>query len=141
MNCDPSIAKSIEAVQNSFTRKMYFRTKSVKYNEIPAAIERNRVLDLDTLQHRRNVADIKMISKILAANSQLNKNQFFSFSQSRTRGNSIKLCYPTAKTNLRANTFSVRVGRLYIKITKKRTIPKTNKAISALLKKLKMENG
>ena len=138
LNSDPTINKTLEAVQNSFSRKLYYRTKEINYNQIPSANERNRVLKLETLKHRRNIADIQMISKILAVNSKLNKNLFFSFSQSRTRGNSIKLSYPRAKTTLRANSFSVRVGSLYLKITKKHKIPKSNKAISSLLKKFEM---
>lgn len=140
LNNDPSISKILEAVQNSFSRKLYYRTLVTNYNEIPAAIERNRVLDLDTLKHRRDIADIKMISKILANDSKLNKNLFFSFNQSRTRGGSTKLSYPMAKTKLRKNCFSTRVGRLYIKITKNHSIPKSNKAISTLLKKFILEN-
>ena len=135
LNGDPSISRILESAQNGFTRKLFFRSESIDYSQIPSAVIRNRALNIDDLKHRRDVADIKMISKLLSEHSALNKELFFSFTKSRTRGSTIKIRYPIAKKAIRNNSFSVRVGRLYIKLTKKYKIPKTNKAISKLLKK------
>ena len=134
LNSDPTIGRILESAQNGFTRKVYLRTESLDYSQIPSAAERNRELQIDELKHRRNVADIKMISKLLAEESPLNKELFFSFAQSRTRGAPVKIKYPIAKKAIRRNSFSVRVGRIFIKLTKKHKIPKSNLAISKLLK-------
>jgi hypothetical protein len=75
--------EKIEAVQRFITRKICMRCK-ICYDSYT---DRLRILNLQSLEFRRLKADIVMTYKIIHGLVDLDKNKFFNFRQSKTRGN------------------------------------------------------
>ena len=133
INGYPDVAKLFESIQNDFTRKLFLRLGAPNYRSIPPPSGRNATLGLDSLQSRRDIADFKMMNKLLAPNSILDASQFFSFRPSITRGQSAKLSFPRARGRLRGNFFTCRMGSKYLRYSKRNHIPKTSLAIKNML--------
>ena len=78
--------------------------------------ERLRTLDLDTLEERRQRGDAIMTWKLLSGHTDINPDVFFThvneqLSQStRHLANKLNLNVKPFKTDLRKNTFSIRVA-------------------------------
>ena len=66
-------------------------------------------LDLPSLEYRRRFADMVQVFKIIYNLERIEKDHFFTFSQTMTRGHSKKFFKPRARLNIRKNSFSHRV--------------------------------
>ena len=84
---------SIESVQRAFTKRLP-GLSSFSY------VDRLQILDLQTLEHRRLLADLLRCYKIIHGLVALNFDEFFSFSPNTTlRGHPYKLTVPLNKCN------------------------------------------
>ena len=92
----------VEDVQRAFTRRLP-GLSGLSY------AERLNILGLQTLEHRRLLADILMCYKIIHGHIALNFDDFFSFSSNPTRGHPFKLIVPVAKCNRSKYAFASRV--------------------------------
>ena len=137
INGYPSVSKLYESIQNDFTRKLFMRCGAPNYRAIPSPEIRNQTLGLDSLKLRRDIADIKMVTKILSPNSLIDISQFFTLRPSRTRGQPFKISYSRARGRLRANFFTCRAGSKYLYYSKQKTIPKSSSAVNKFIKKYK----
>ena len=72
--------------------------------------ERLKLLDLESLEHRRLKFDLKMYHKIIHGLVNLDKNKFFVFLPNlhSTRGHDLQLQIPVYRSNHLANTFASR---------------------------------
>ena len=122
-NSDRGSVKSLESVQNDFTRKLFMRKGGYTYCRVPSSEIRNRILGLKSLLCRRDNFDLLMVHKIVTGQIRLKSSDFYSFSQSKTRGTSSKLSFPIPKSKLRQQFFSVRAGSKYLKLSKKKSLP------------------
>ena len=93
----------IESVQRSFTKRL----PGLCYL---THIERLTKLQIQSLEHRRLVADLVTCFNIIHGFSSLQFSDFFKFSNSnRTRGHNLRLEIPLAKSSIRYNFFANRV--------------------------------
>ena len=92
----------IESVQRAFTKRLP-GLSGVSY------VERLNILGLQTLEHRRLLADLLMCYKIIHGHIALNFDDFFSFSCNPTRGHQFKLIVPVVKCNRSKYAFASRV--------------------------------
>ena len=121
---DKKCTKILESVQNDFTRKLWNRTGQCRTTAMPSAAFRNKRLNLQSLELRRCFADMIMVIKTSFSQDGSRRQQnFFSYSQSRTRGSSVKLSYPQPKSSLRKSFFTCRGGHTFLQISKKLKIP------------------
>ena len=110
------IISALESVQNSFTRKLMLRKGGLDYNNVPPADRRNTIFGLSSLASRRVRNDMLMIFKIL--NGVVKVQNFFTLYQSSTRGSTLKLDLPLAKTKTRSAFFVHRAGSQSRKLSK-----------------------
>ena len=96
----------IENVQRQFTKYLpgLYHT---------SYLERLNVLALDSLEARRIYFDLIMVYKILYGLVDMNRNDYFTFASSRTRGHSMKLCVNYSRINCRKYFFSNRVINIW----------------------------
>ena len=94
--------KRIEYVQRRAT-KMINGIRHLDYKQ--RLIE----LNLPSLEYRRRYADMVQVYKILCKLERIEREWFFAFSNSRTRGHNKKFYKPRARLNIRKNSFSHRV--------------------------------
>ena len=92
----------IENVQRAFTKRLPVLS-GVSY------AERLNILGLQTLEHRRLLADLLMCYKIIHGHIAQNFDDFFSFSSNPTRGHPFKLTIPVVKCNRSKYAFASRV--------------------------------
>jgi hypothetical protein len=93
----------IESVQRSFTKRLPGLC-NLTY------IERLTKLQIQSLEHRRLVADLVTCFNIIHGFSSLQFSDFFKFSNSnRTRGHNLRLEIPLVKSSIRYNFFANRV--------------------------------
>lgn len=114
---------ALERVQNSFTRKLFLRSRKCSYRSIPDSSERRRALGLESLFSRRKKFDLLMVFKIMHGLVHLGGGSFFTVRSSITRGAAVKLHYPRARASVRANFFVCRAGAEYAKLSKRFRIP------------------
>ena len=135
INGYPAVAKIYESIQNDFTRKLFMRLGATSYRAVPSPSTRNELLGLDSLQLRRDIADLKMVNKLLSPKSLIDLSQFFTIRTSITRGQPQKLSYTRAKGRLRANFFTCRAGSKYLRYSKIKPIPKSSIALKNIIQK------
>ena len=109
----------LERVQNSFTRKVLIRSMGFKYSSIPDSVTRNKMLNLDSLEARRDRNDLILAHKILSNQTGLDSKDFFTTISSNTRGPQNKILLKLPKTSYRRNFFAYRAGSKYMKILEK----------------------
>ena len=71
--------------------------------------QRLRILNLPSLMHRRRRGDMLETYKVITNKVNVNKDHFFQFSSTRTRGHQYKLRKPKSTKLVRSHCFSVRV--------------------------------
>ena len=64
---------------------------------------------MPSLEYRRRFADMVQVYKIIFELERIDKETFFTFSSTMTRGHSKKFFKPRARLNVRKNAFSHRV--------------------------------
>ena len=98
------LRKRLEAVQRRVTR----RIPSIRFLSYP---ERLAVLNMDSLELRRRVADLSLVYKLVRLSSPSNNviKIFTLASSSRTRGHRFKIWMTQSNRNTRKNFFSNRV--------------------------------
>ncbi|GMR57032.1 hypothetical protein PMAYCL1PPCAC_27227, partial [Pristionchus mayeri] len=104
----------IEKVQNSVTRRIFYKTLKCSYADKPRHYERNKILNLHSLEHRRRVNDAKLAYQI-----------------TRTRGAGHKISVDIPKTKLRENSFALRISKSLMHILQK---SKLNSSYSEFIK-------
>ena len=93
----------IESVPRTFTRRVP-GCQHLPYNE------RLATLKLQSLEHRRLIADLVMCFNIVCGFDCLNITDFFNINTNNSlRGHSFKLVVPIAKTNIRKFFFACRI--------------------------------
>ena len=92
----------VEDVQRAFTRRLPGLSGL-------SFAGRLNILGLQTLEHRRILADLLMCYKIIHGHIALNLYDFFSFSSNPTHGHPFKLIVPVAKCNRSKYAFASRV--------------------------------
>lgn len=105
--------RAIEAVQNSFTRRLYSRTVgkyvSISDPEYKTSAERNELFGLTTLQRRRLTTDKKMISKMINGKIDLKVPEFFTFSDNTRTRCKRKFSWSRCKSKIRKHFFVNRI--------------------------------
>ena len=93
----------IESVQRTFTKRVP-GCQHLPYHE------RLATLKLQSLEHRRLIADLVMCYNIVRNLNCLNTTDFFNINTNNSlRGHSFKLVVPIAKTNIRKFFFACRI--------------------------------
>ena len=113
----------IERVQNSFTRKLWFRCNGIHYDNLPAPRKRNTYLGLRTLAWRRKKFDLFMLHKMFHGQTGLGIRSFCNVRPSITRGGSEKLVVNRATINCRTHFFANRASITYSALSRKKAIP------------------
>lgn len=100
----PTLKKDIRAIENVQRRitKVLPELSNLCYEE------RLQRLSLSTLLYRRNRMDMIQVFKIAHNIDDISMNGLFEFSDTQTRGNSMKLKKPRALKTFRKNSFCVR---------------------------------
>ena len=108
----------MEKVQNLATRCIFYRCLGNTPLDRPSSTERNRQLNIQSLECRRKTRDLLMAYKIIFGESSLSskREEFFNLSSSRTRGNCLTISYQRARLELRHNFFTCRVTRMLEKV-------------------------
>ena len=97
----------IESVQRSFTKRLP-GLGDFSYHE------RLSILELKSLEHWRLIFDLILCYNIVHGHNSSSFNDFFSFSNNpSSRGHSLKLAFPTAKSDIRKYFFSTRVVKIW----------------------------
>lgn len=117
------LIRTLEKVQNDFTRKLMLRVHGFNYSRIPISSERNKFLGLRTLDLRRKRNDLILLFKILHGLVRIDKGKLFSFQVSATRGDCLKIVLTRPRSNLRFYFFCHRAASEYNKISKRLNIP------------------
>ena len=103
----------IESVQRSFTKRL------PGFNNL-SYMDRLAKLNLQNLEQRRLLADLKMCYNIVHGLTCLNFDDFFVFSQYlSTRGHRFKLIVPISKSNIRKYFFAARVVPIWNSLPEK----------------------
>ena len=103
----------IESVQRSFTKRL------PGFNNL-SYTERLAKLNLQSLEQRRLLADLKMCYNIVHGLTCLNFDDFFVFSQYlSTRGHRFKLIVPISRSNIRKYFFASRVVPIWNSLPEK----------------------
>ncbi|GMT32459.1 hypothetical protein PFISCL1PPCAC_23756, partial [Pristionchus fissidentatus] len=115
----------IEKVQNAVTRRILYRTMNYTYSNRPNYSTRNEMLNISSLEYRRNVNDIKIAYQMIFGNGRLSKvmPDFFSLVRTRTRGAGYKVDIDMAKLKQRENSFAHRISKLLISLLQKVKLP------------------
>ena len=102
----PTLKKDIRAIENVQRRitKILPELSNLSYEE------RLQRLSLSTLMYRRNRMDMIQVFKIVQNIDDISMNGLFEFSDTQTRGNSMKLKKPRALKTFRMNSFCVRTS-------------------------------
>lgn len=116
-------SNKIEAVQNSFTRKVLLRTLNYDYSCVPNYAHRNKLLGLESLAFRRKFYDLIMVYKLIKGFTRMSSDRFFKLLPSVTRGGSIKLSYSRARTGTRCRFFANRAGSNFVRLIKTAVLP------------------
>ena len=93
---------AIERVQKDFTK----RTPGCSHMSYP---ERLTALKLQSLEHRRLIADLTMVYNIIHDQISINTHLFTPSPNQNLRGHPLKLTVPLAKSNIQKHFFSHRV--------------------------------
>ena len=97
----------IESVQRSFTKRLPGLGDF-------SCHERLSILELKSLEHRRFIFDLILCYNIVHGHNSLSFNDFFSFfNNPSSRGHSLKLAFPTVKSDTRKYFFSTRVVKIW----------------------------
>ena len=101
--------KCMEKIQRRAT-KMVYGFRDTSYDD------RLKILGLPSLENRRRRGDLMEVFKILTDRENINKEQFFKFSEfSHLRGHSLKLSKQRSTRQVRQNFFSQRVVNTWSK--------------------------
>ena len=93
----------LERVQRVFTKRIP-SCGNLSYHD------RLSVLNLQSLEHRRLLADLVFIYNMINKNNCLNSENFFTFNPNKTlRGHPLKVAVPLSKINVRSHFLSHRV--------------------------------
>lgn len=95
----------LERVQNYVTRLISARSSLTDLD----SSQRNSIMGLQSLQHRRHINDIVMFYKILAGFVDVDKEGLFELRPSRLRGNDLQVVRPRFRLLTRQHVFNVRV--------------------------------
>ena len=121
-------AVAIEKVQRRIT-KCVPELKDLSYED------RLKALQLPTLAFRRLRADMIQVYRILTGIDNIKQEHFFTMSSNQTRGNDKKIAKYCVRTELRKNSFSVRVVNAWNKLPNNVINSKTLNAFKSSLKK------
>ena len=98
-----NLINSIESVQKKFTKRLPGLSDC-------SYADRLRILNLQSLEHRRLQFDLVTCFNIIHRNTCLEPNDFFIFSTNdRSRGHPYRLIIPLAKSNIKRHSFSCRI--------------------------------
>ncbi|EYB89180.1 hypothetical protein Y032_0235g3198 [Ancylostoma ceylanicum] len=131
----------LEAVQNSFTRKLWIRLHGYDYANTPPAFIRNCTFSIPTLDMRIRKYDLVMAYKIISGKVNLPTNKFYTVSPSCTRGGPFKITFQTAKTSLRSSFFTQRAGSVFLRLSKKYILPHSLAQYKRLVDKFLKESA
>ena len=92
-------------------------------------------LKLDTLYFRRRRSDLVQVYRIVNDIDSIDKDVFFDFSNSITRGNSRKLIKPRASTSIKLHSFSHRIINDWNSLPDEVVLAKSINSFKALLGK------
>ena len=116
----------INKVQNFVTRTIHYRCLGYNFENKPYYTDRNKRLNLECLQIRRNVHDMHICYDILFGNSSLSRSmfEFYQVIPSRTRGSKFTInAALRATTNVGQNDFAHRTSRELSKILRVKSLP------------------
>jgi hypothetical protein len=106
----PYLAQEITLIENVQRRF----TKRIPGLQDKAYDERLRVLQLESLEQRRLIADLCMTFCICKGLNELKFNEFFTYARTRTtRGHAYKLSVQYARSNVRKHFFANRVVNVW----------------------------
>ena len=119
---------ALETIQRRATR-IVPRLAHLSY---PKRLEK---LKLDTLYFRRRRSDLVQVYRIVNDIDSIDKDVFFDFSNSITRGNSRKLIKPRASTSIKLHSFSHRIINDWNSLPDEVVLAKSINSFKALLGK------
>jgi hypothetical protein len=109
--------QNIEKVQRIITRMIVRRCFRNLNSDIPSYPSRINLIKLQTLEHRRNIADITFFHSIHHSPEIISpQNRRTRNLNSMTRGNNIRYVYNYVRTNTRRNSFFIRAPKLFNRI-------------------------
>jgi hypothetical protein len=115
----------IEKVQNSVTRRIFYKALNYTYHNRPSHYERNKELQLHSLEYRRMSNDARLAYQMLFGNGKLAESMrdFFTLIKTRTRGAGYKVVVDSARLKLRENSIAHRITNRLISILQKGNLP------------------
>ena len=108
-----SLTQKIESVQRRITRMIIRRCFPNKYSVPPPYHDRLAILDLHTLQYRRDLNEIVFFHKIHTNRISIAAKNVPKKAPTITRGHPIKYLLQPFRTKLRRNYFLVRTPKAY----------------------------
>ncbi|EFP00892.1 hypothetical protein CRE_11512 [Caenorhabditis remanei] len=111
--------RSIESVQNSFTRRIQSRELgkyiSIDYPDYKTALKRNEMFGLSSLVSQRTLIDHKFVSKMLVGKVDIDTSKFFQLDTNNKTRTQTKFIWTKCKTRLRRHFFTNRALTTIIK--------------------------
>ena len=102
-----TLINQIESVQRHFTKLI------PQCRHLPYA-DRLATLGIQSLEHRRLISDLTMCYNIIHHNNSLNQQTFFTINPNTyTRGHSLRIKIPLAKSNVRLHFFTHRIAPVW----------------------------
>ena len=102
-----TLINQIESVQRHFT-KLIPQCRHLPYPD------RLATLGIQSLEHRRLISDLTMCYNIIHHNNSLNQQTFFTINPNTyTRGHSLRIKIPLAKSNVRLHFFTHRIAPVW----------------------------
>ena len=133
-----TLINDLERVQRRITRHILFRTKYK--SPLPPYEERMKLLNLETLEARRNKLDMIFYSKVINNEVQINsKNIPKRVHNINTRFSNKRANILPARLNVRRNSFFVRVPKIFSKLPTQVTNANTSELLRTYLKPNKTE--
>ena len=129
-----NLINDIESIQRNFTKRLPF------YQDLPYS-ERLHKSGLQSLEHRRLIADLILCYNIINGNSAINFDEIFKYSKNKTsRGHPFKLEIPFSRTNQRKSFFSHRVVPPWNSLSASVVLSTNPKSFKTILAKQDLSN-
>ncbi|KAL7077836.1 hypothetical protein ACQ4LE_003423 [Meloidogyne hapla] len=105
--------KQLEDIQKRYLRFTYKRITKVKIQDIPSYKNLLQYFKVESLEHRRLKADLKLFHQHIFGKITIKHNNSYLIRQTKTRGEKYKIQPTRCSTMIRYNSFFIRTARIY----------------------------
>uniref|UniRef100_A0A1I8B0K3 FERM domain-containing protein n=1 Tax=Meloidogyne hapla TaxID=6305 RepID=A0A1I8B0K3_MELHA len=105
--------KQLEDIQKRYLRFTYKRITKVKIQDIPSYKNLLQYFKVESLEHRRLKADLKLFHQHIFGKIKIKHNNSYLIRQTKTRGEKYKIQPTRCSTMIRYNSFFIRTARIY----------------------------